>query len=149
MFFLKLLYLIQISITKTGRKLNLKSDARYRFERGVDSESIYWGVDIASQFIMEICNGESSEIVTTSVYKTKQKIINFNSEKIKLFGGINIPVDDQIRILNDLGFTTKKINNIIIEVRVPTFRPDIDGEADLVEEILRIYGFENIPVEED
>ena len=146
--FLEVALFDPISITKTGRKLNLQSEARYRFERGVDFESINWGVDVASNMILDICGGECSDIVSTKIHKIDQKIIQFHTEKIKSIGGIDIPIDNQIKILSDLEFTVKKNNNLILEVMVPTFRPDIDGEFDLVEEIIRIYGFENIPVRE-
>ena len=146
--FLEVALFDPISITKTGRKLNLQSEARYRFERGVDSESINWGVDVASNMILDICGGECSNIVSTEIHKIDQKIIKFDIGKVKSIGGIDIPINDQIKILTDLKFTVKKNNDLILEVKVPTFRPDIDGESDLVEEILRIYGFENIPVRE-
>ena len=146
--FLEVALFDPISITKTGRKLNIQSDARYRFERGIDSESINWGVDVASKMILDICGGECSDIVSTEIHKIDQKIIQFNIEKVKSIGGIDIPINDQVKILSDLEFTVKKINELKLEVMVPTFRPDIDGEYDLVEEIIRIYGFENIPVQE-
>ena len=146
--FLEVALFDPISITKTGRKLNIQSEARYRFERGVDSESINWGVDIASNMILDICGGECSNIVSTEIHKIDQKIIKFNIEKVKSIGGVDIPIINQIKILTDLEFTVKKNNDLILEVKIPTFRPDIDGEFDLVEEIIRIHGFENIPVRE-
>ena len=146
--FLEVALFDPISITKTGRKLNIQSEARYRFERGVDSESINWGVDIASNMILDICGGECSNIVSTEIHKIDQKIIKFNIEKVKSIGGVDIPINNQIKILTDLEFTVKKNNDLILEVKIPTFRPDIDGEFDLVEEIIRIHGFENIPVRE-
>ena len=108
--FLEVALFDPISITKTGRKLNVQSDARYRFERGVDSESINWGVDVASKMILDICGGECSNIVSTEIHKIDQKIIQFNIEKVKSIGGIDIPINDQVKILSDLEFTVKKIN---------------------------------------
>ena len=133
-----------ISVTKTGRKLNLQSDARYRFERGVDPTSIEWGVDMATQMITQICGGEVSTIETDKSSIQKNKIINFDTNSTKTLGGISIDTKDQTTILNNLGFLVKSKKNTVIEITVPTFRPDIDGPADIVEEILRIYGFDKI-----
>jgi len=143
--FLEVALFDPISVTKTGRKLNLQSDARYRFERGIDTESIYWGVEAASQMILKLCGGEASEFVSTEINKKEIKKINFDTNKISSFGGISIDIEDQCKILNSLGFQVK-INNSILEIEIPTFRPDIVGEADIVEEIIRIYGFDKIPL---
>ena len=142
--FLEVALFDPISITKAGRKLNLQSDARYRFERGIDSESIYWGVEAASQMISELCGGEASEFVSTEINKSSIRKINFDTNKINSFGGINIAIKDQSKILNSLGFKVKD-NKSIFEIEIPSFRPDIVGEADIVEEIIRIYGFDKIP----
>ena len=143
--FLEVALFDPISVTKTGRKLNLQSDARYRFERGIDTESIYWGVEAASQMIFELCGGEASEFVATEINKREIKKIKYDTNKTKSFGGININIKDQSKILNSLGFQVKE-NKSILEIEIPTFRPDIVGEADIVEEILRIYGFDKIPL---
>ncbi len=143
--FLEVALFDPISVTKTGRKLNLQSDARYRFERGIDTESIYWGVEAASQMISELCGGQASQFVSTEINKSEVKKINFDTNKINLFGGINIDIKEQSRILNSLGFKVN-VNNSILEIEIPTFRPDIIGEADIVEEIIRIYGFDKIPL---
>ena len=143
--FLEVALFNPISITKTGRKLNLQSDARYRFERGIDSDSIYWGVEAASQMISELCGGDASEFVVTEIKKREIKKINFDTNKISSLGGVNIDIKDQYKILNSLGFKVRE-NKSILEIEIPTFRPDIVGEADIVEEIIRIYGFDKIPL---
>ena len=143
--FLEVALFDPISVTKTGRKLNLQSDARYRFERGIDTESIFWGVEAASQMIVELCGGDASEFVATEINKREIKNINFDTNKINSFGGINIDIKDQCKILNSLGFQVRE-NKSILEIEIPTFRPDIIGEADIVEEIIRIYGFDKIPL---
>lgn len=143
--FLEVALFDPISITKTGRKLNLQSDARYRFERGVDTDSIYWGVEAASQMILDLCGGEASEFVSSEIHIEKKQPILFDTNKIKTFGGIDIDIKDQFKILTSLGFNVKEKKSIF-EIEIPTFRPDIIGEADIVEEILRIYGFNNIPL---
>ena len=143
--FLEVALFDPISITKTGRKLNLQSDARYRFERGIDSDSIYWGVEVASQMIFDLCGGEASEFVSTDINKSKKRLITFDTEKITSIGGIDIKTKDQYKILNSLGFKVSE-NKSIFKIEIPSFRPDIIGEADIVEEILRINGFDQIPL---
>ena len=142
--FLEVALFDPICITKTGRKLNIQSDARYRFERGIDTSSIEWGIDIATELIMDLCGGEVSEIVTDKNDDLSLKIINYDTNLTKSLGGINIESNEQIDILEKLGFKINKLKNTNIEVTTPTFRPDIEGAADLVEEIIRIYGFDKI-----
>ncbi len=143
--FLEVALFDPISVTKTGRKLNLQSDARYRFERGIDTESIYWGVEAASQMIVELCGGEVSEYVSSEINIEKREIITFDSNLVKTFGGIEIEIKEQIKILRSLGFIVKELKSFL-EIEIPTSRPDIAGEADIVEEIIRIYGFNKIPL---
>ena len=134
-----------ISVTKTGRKLKLQSDARYRFERGIDPSSIEWGVQAATKMILDLCGGEASKPVQTSILKRPQNTFDFNTDKIKSLGGVDVPKDKQKSILESLGFTvSEKVN--IFKITAPSFRLDIEGEADIVEEILRIYGFNQIPL---
>ena len=143
--FLEVALFDPISVTKTGRHLKLQSDARYRFERGIDSTSIEWGVDAATNMISDLCGGEVSERVQTKVLDKKQSKIIFNTNKVKSLGGLEIKNDKQKSILESLGFNILEKNNIF-EIIVPSFRPDIEGEADIVEEIMRIYGFDKIPL---
>ena len=134
-----------ISVTKTGRQLKLQSDARYRFERGIDPSSIEWGVHAATKMILDLCGGEASKPVQTSILKRTQNTFDFNTDKIKSLGGVDVPKDKQKSILESLGFTvSEKVN--IFKITAPSFRLDVDGEADIVEEILRIYGFDQIPI---
>ena len=142
--FLEVALFDPISVTKTGRKLNLHSDARYRFERGIDSTSIEWGVDKASEMILDLCGGELSKITTAQDSKQKQKNITFNFNRTKTLGGVEIDLKKQKEILNNLGFEVTADNNNLSNILVPFFRPDIVGSADIVEEILRIYGFDKI-----
>ena len=142
--FLEVALFNPISITKTGRQLNLHSDARYRFERGIDSNSIEWGIDIASQMIIDLCGGEVSKIVSDITKREQLKTIQYDVNLTQILGGINIDLKKQIDILEKLGFKPKLIDDFNIEIIIPSFRPDIDGMADIVEEITRIYGFEKI-----
>jgi len=138
--FLEVALFDPVSVTKTGRKLNLQSDARYRFERGIDSTSIDWGVDKATEMILELCGGEVSEISKDQAFVENEKIIKFDFNKTKDLGGIDIDTNLQKNILTDLGFGIKGSN----QISIPFFRPDIDGQADIVEEIIRIYGYDKI-----
>ncbi len=143
--FLEVALFDPISVTKTGRKLNLQSDARYRFERGIDTDSIYWGVEAATQMIVELCGGEVSEFVSSEINIEQTKPFMFDPNKVKTFGGIEINNKEQKKILVSLGFSIKEKNSKF-EIYSPTFRPDIVGEADIVEEIIRIYGYNKIPL---
>ena len=142
--FLEVALFDNISITKTGRKLNLQSDARYRFERGVDPTSMEWGVDLATKMLIDLCGGEVSEIVTDKIENKRLKIIQYDADLTNSLGGINIEIEEQIKILEKLGFKSVRLKDLNIEITIPTYRPDIEGSADIVEEIIRIYGFDKI-----
>ena len=132
------------SITrKTSKELEINSDAKFRFERGIDPQSVKEGLEMAAKLITEICGGEVSNFDIQETQKFRKKIIKFNSNLVSKTIGIKINEKDIIKILTRLGFETKKKNKLI-EIKVPTWRPDIFGEIDLVEEIIRILGFDNI-----
>ena len=128
---------------KTSKELQINSDAKFRFERGIDPQSVKEGLEIAAKLITEICGGEVSNFDIQETQKFKKKIIKFKSNLVSKTIGIKINEKDIIKILTRLGFETKKKNKLI-EIKVPTWRPDIFGEIDLVEEIIRILGFDNI-----
>ena len=132
------------SVAKTGRKLDIKSDARYRFERGVDPYSIEWGVEFAIKMILELCGGEVSKITKAGNHQISKNKIKYAFNKVHLIGGIEINQQKQVKILKDLGFEIQKKNKYTCVISVPYHRPDIKGEADIVEEILRIYGYDKI-----
>ncbi len=142
--FLEVALFDPICVTKTGRKINLQSDARFRFERGIDSTSIDWGVDKATEIILSLCGGEVSEITTDQSIEHTKKIIEYDFNKTKTLGGIDIDLNRQLKILENLGFVINSHKNEITRIEVPYFRPDIDGAADIVEEIVRIYGYDKI-----
>ncbi len=132
------------SITrKTSKELEINSDAKFRFERGIDPQSVKEGLEMAAKLITEICGGEVSNFDIQETQKFRKKIIKFKSNLVSKTIGIKINEKDIIKILTRLGFETKKKNKLI-EIKVPTWRPDIFGEIDLVEEIIRILGFDNI-----
>ena len=128
---------------KTSKELQINSDAKFRFERGIDPQSVKEGLEIAAKLITEICGGEISNFDIQETQKFRKKLIKFKPNLVSKTIGIKINEKDIIKILNRLGFETKKKNKLI-EIKVPSWRPDIFGEIDLVEEIIRILGFENI-----
>ena len=143
--FLEIAIFSPSSISQTGRDLNLISDARYRFERGLDFECPDWAVHYTSNLIKDICGGSSSYIDYHSQnFETKK--IDFNPNLVESLIGVKISEDKISTILSTLGFSLKKSNDIW-SVTIPSWRNDIDGNADLVEEIIRVYGYENIPTD--
>ncbi len=128
---------------KTAKKLDLNSDAKFRFERGIDPNSILIGLEKASAMIVEICGGQASNIDIQSTQQFKLKKINFDPKIVEKIVGLKTKLQDITKILGDLGFKVKKKGKILT-IEVPSWRPDIHGDVDLVEEIIRIKGFNNI-----
>ena len=128
---------------KTSNILNLNSDAKFRFERGIDPNSIEVGLQKAAEMITEICGGEVSKFQIKKNSKFNQKEIILEHGFPSKVLGINVQVKEIISILEKLGFKTKKNKNNI-SVIIPSWRPDIAGKIDLVEEIIRIKGLDSI-----
>ena len=128
---------------KTAKKLQLNSDAKFRFERGIDPNSIQIGLERASEMIVKICGGEVSKLDIQSTKKIKINKILFDPSLASKTIGIKIKTNEIIKILEDLGFKIKKKRKIL-EVEIPTWRPDVYGQIDLVEEVIRIKGFDKI-----
>ncbi|MDE2182535.1 MAG: phenylalanine--tRNA ligase subunit beta [Alphaproteobacteria bacterium] len=127
----------------TGRKLQLMSDARYRFERGVDPQFVVPGLELATRLILDWCGGEPSEIVVAGGVPDRRRAIAFSPETVRRLGGLDVPDPEIIRILTKLGFAVS--GEAPHQVTAPSWRSDIDGPADLVEEVVRIYGLEHVP----
>ncbi|MCD8566722.1 MAG: phenylalanine--tRNA ligase subunit beta [Alphaproteobacteria bacterium] len=143
--FIESAYFDPMRIAKTGRALGVESDARYRFERGIDPAFTASGMEIATALILELCGGEASEIVTAGAEPPCGKTIAFDPAFTEKLTGLSIPQAQQEKILTALGFEVKGGN-----VSVPSWRGDIwgvetDGRADLAEEILRVTGFDALP----
>ncbi len=128
----------------TGRKLGIHSDARFRFERGIDPGFVEAGAEIATQMILDLCGGEASELVIAGKPPLLNRKITLRKARVKALGGLNTPWADQLTILRNLGFIVTEAAGGA-SAQVPSWRPDVHGEADLVEEICRIVGLENVP----
>lgn len=138
-------YFTPESIAKTGQKLILTSDSRQRFERGVDPAStIPFGADMAAQMIAELCGGECSELIVTGKEPERPAPIAFDPHRVEKLCGVDVPADTCKEILEKLGCVVKSDDNLFSVVR-PTWRSDISGSHDLVEEVLRIYGYDKLP----
>ena len=136
-------YFSPSSIRKTARSLNINTDAKYRFERGIDPNSIKEGLELATELILKICGGEASKFQIVGKTNQKKKIINFQVEKFEKLIGISITTNEIDKILSSLGFKCKKKQKAI-QVEIPSWRPDVSLDEDLIEELIRIKGFNNI-----
>jgi len=131
------------SIRTTAKKLNLDTDAKFRFERGIDPLSIEDGLKKAAKLIKEICGGEISKIDVQKIQAYKSKKIIFDLNIFEKISGFKITFKKMIKILEDLGFEVKK-DKKKLKLVVPSWRPDISQEVDIVEELLRISGYDKI-----
>jgi phenylalanyl-tRNA synthetase beta chain len=134
----------EINIAQTGRKLGINSDARYRFERGVDPAFMLPGLEMATQMVLDLCGGQASEIVVAGDPTPKEKVIDFPLSELPRLTGLKLPLADLRRALEKLGFFAAGKGERM-KVAVPSWRPDVDGRADIVEELVRIIGVEQIP----
>jgi phenylalanyl-tRNA synthetase beta chain len=133
-------------IVRRGRqKLGMNSDASYRFERGIDPQSVAAASLRASQMIIECCGGELVGAEACGSLSGKSTRVDFSLGCIKKYLGIDIPASRAKDILNSLGFQIKTKTKTVLTLGVPSWRLDVKAEIDLVEELARIYGFENIP----
>jgi len=128
---------------KTAKKLDINSDAKFRFERGIDPNSVQLGLEAAAELITSICGGEASKLDIQQIRKFKSLEFNFDPNLVSKIVGIKVKSNQIFKILTKLGFKLKKKGKKFV-VKVPTWRPDIFAEIDLVEEVIRIIGLENI-----
>jgi phenylalanyl-tRNA synthetase beta chain len=130
-------------IARAGRKLGIISDARYRFERGVDPQFVLPGLELCTRLILKWCGGEASDVVIAGELPPPHKPILFDPGFVEKLGGIKLPRETIISILEALGFVVE--DHGILHVTPPSWRRDVDGPADLVEEIVRIHGMGDVP----
>ncbi len=128
---------------KTAKKLNIESDAKFRFERGIDPLSIEEGLIRSANLIQQICGGEISKFEIQKKEKLKQVEIKFNKKLFNKIMGIKISDSKTFKILSDLGFRIKK-NREFLKLTVPSWRPDISQPIDVIEELARIIGYNQI-----
>jgi phenylalanyl-tRNA synthetase beta chain len=138
---LEVAYFDPAGIARTGQKLALTSDARSRFERGVDPAFLEDGLAILTGLILDICGGEASEPLLVGDPPVEQRSIAFDPSRTRSLGAVDVPEEQQRAILLSLGFEFEGTR----AVRVPTWRGDVEGPADLVEEVIRITGYDEIP----
>jgi phenylalanyl-tRNA synthetase beta chain len=134
----------ELNIAQTGRKLGINSDARYRFERGVDPAFMLPGLELATQMVIDLCGGEASEFIVAGDPTPKEKIIDFPLSELPRLTGLKLPLADLRRVLEKLGFFTAGQGERV-KVAVPSWRPDVHGRADIVEELVRIVGVDRVP----
>jgi phenylalanyl-tRNA synthetase beta chain len=134
----------ELNIAQTGRKLGINSDARYRFERGVDPAYMVPGLELATQMVLDLCGGEASEIIVAGDPTPKEKVIDFPLSELPRLTGLKLPLTDLRRVLEKLGFFTAGQGERV-KVAVPSWRPDVHGRADIVEELVRIVGVDRVP----
>lgn len=128
-------------IARTGQKLNLTSDARSRFERGVDPAFLEDGIAIAARYVVDLCGGSASDVTRAGQAPTAPRSYLYDPALAEKLGGLAVPAGRQKAILESLGFTVDADWN----VTVPSWRRDVDGPADFVEEVIRIEGIDKVP----
>jgi phenylalanyl-tRNA synthetase beta chain len=138
---LEVAYFTPERIAKTGQTLTLTSDARTRFERGVDPAFLADAVEIITGLILDICGGEASDVVRAGTPPTAVKTLSHDPAHCLRLGGIDVATEQQKSILKALGFSV----GTNWQITVPSWRRDIDGPADLVEEIIRMFGLDKVP----
>jgi phenylalanyl-tRNA synthetase beta chain len=142
--FLEAAWFDPIRTAATGRRLGILSDARYRFERGVDPAFVQPGAEIATRMILDLCGGEASHLVIAGEPPLRSTSFPLSLDRVGTLAGVDIAKEEQLAILEALGFTIAGTGSEIV-AEAPSWRPDIHGTADLVEEVVRVYGLEKVP----
>src|SRR5947209_1274767 len=135
----------EINIAQTGRKLGINSDARYRFERGVDPAFMVPGLEMATRLVTELCGGTASDNVVVGNPFGDDRVIDFPLHEVKRLAAIEVPLVEMRRILGHLGFMVAG-SGPNVKIAVPSWRSDVGGKADIVEEIVRIVGVDKVPM---
>jgi phenylalanyl-tRNA synthetase beta chain len=135
----------EINIAQTGRRLGINSDARYRFERGVDPAFMLPGLELATKLVMELCGGTPSENIVVGKVFADDRVIDFPVAEVKRLAAIDVPPAEMRRILGHLGFMMAG-SGPVVKVAIPPWRSDVTGKADIVEEIMRIHGVDKVPM---
>ncbi|MEZ0211983.1 MAG: phenylalanine--tRNA ligase subunit beta [Xanthobacteraceae bacterium] len=133
-----------ISIAQTGRRLGIHSDARFRFERGVDPAFMRAGLELATKLVLELCGGQASQVVLAGTVPDTARSIDFPLALTARLTGLEASDDEAIDTLERLGFIVAGAGPVV-QVSPPSWRADIEGKADLVEEVVRILGLDRVP----
>jgi phenylalanyl-tRNA synthetase beta chain len=128
-----------------GRRLGIESDARSRFERGVDPAMVLPGMEYATRLILELCGGEASAPIVAGTLPARPKAFTFRIEQLKRLAGIALAPEVVIGHLRALGFRTVAMDDQVLQVTPPTWRHDVAMEADIVEELVRLHGYDRVP----
>lgn len=137
-------YFDPLRTAATGRKTGLVTDARYRFERGVDPASVEPGLDLATDMIVTLTGGQPSKAKVVGRAPVKKRVIGFDFDRVAKLTGLKLKDTEIKGILERLGCTLEAKGKTV-KVTVPTWRPDVHGSADLVEEVVRIAGLDRVP----
>jgi phenylalanyl-tRNA synthetase beta chain len=134
----------EINIAQTGRKLGINSDARYRFERGVDPAFMLPGLELATKMVLDLCGGTPSEVTVVGSADAPERVIVFPLSELKRLAGLTVPLLETRRVLERLGFFVAGQGERV-KVAVPSWRADVQNKAYIVEEIVRIVGLDRVP----
>jgi phenylalanyl-tRNA synthetase beta chain len=134
----------ELNIAQTGRKLGINSDARYRFERGVDPNFMMGGLELATRMVLDLCGGTPSANVIAAAPDNRERVIDFPIDTVKRLAGLDVALPELRRVLARLGFFVAGQGNNV-KVAPPSWRPDVHGKPDIVEEVIRIIGVDRIP----
>ncbi len=132
-----------VRIARAGRLLGIVSDARYRFERGVDPQFVLPGLELATKMILKFCGGEPGEVVVAGAAPQWQRTIAFDPAHVKRLGGLDVAKSEMVSILTRLGFQVE--DGAMLQVTPPSWRSDVTIPVDLVEEVVRIHGLDKVP----
>jgi phenylalanyl-tRNA synthetase beta chain len=135
---------VELNIARTGRTLGINTDARYRFERGVDPAFNNPGLELATRLVLDICGGEASTMTFAGAIPDTTRTIAFPLSEVERLSGVSLPRGQIVGTLEKLGFTVSGSGESV-SVIPPSWRPDIEGKADLVEEVVRLHGVDNVP----
>jgi phenylalanyl-tRNA synthetase beta chain len=133
-----------LNIAQTGRKLGINSDARYRFERGVDPNFMVPGLEQATAMVLDLCGGTPSDIIVAGSAHAEDRVIDFPVSEVKRLSGLDVPLIEMKRVLKHLGFFAAGSGETV-KIAIPSWRMDVEGKADIVEEIVRIVGVDAVP----
>ncbi|HUI19312.1 MAG TPA: phenylalanine--tRNA ligase subunit beta [Alphaproteobacteria bacterium] len=140
--FLEVALFDAVRTARSGRKLAIESDARYRFERGLDPTSALWGAEVAAHLIAELCGGEASEVVSAGTMPEWRRTVTLRQDRVRTLGGVDVAPAEQARILRALGYAVEGEGTF--SALPPPWRGDVTREPDLIEDILRIHGYDRI-----